>query len=51
MDNDGRPDLIGYGPDGTYLYRATGGWETPFTRVSTQLYSRPGRGSAYSSLA
>ncbi|MHA4777065.1 FG-GAP repeat domain-containing protein [Streptomyces sp. MSC1_001] len=51
VDGDGRPDLIGYGAEGTYLYRATGGWETPFTRVTTQLYDGPGEGSAYSSLA
>ncbi|MFI1717900.1 FG-GAP repeat domain-containing protein [Streptomyces litmocidini] len=30
-DRDGRPDLVGFGPQGEdYLYRGTGDWKTPF---------------------
>ncbi|MET9345618.1 FG-GAP repeat domain-containing protein [Streptomyces termitum] len=42
VDDDGRPDLIAYGSGGTFLYRSTGSWSAPFTKVATSLYAGEG---------
>lgn len=46
---DGRPDLIAYGPGGTYVYASTGSATAPFVRRTTSLYA--GEGSKFTSVA
>ncbi|SEC76301.1 VCBS repeat-containing protein [Streptomyces sp. TLI_105] len=35
-NRDGRPDLIAQGASGTFLYKGTGNWKTPFTAPQKQ---------------
>ncbi|MFE5592692.1 FG-GAP repeat domain-containing protein [Streptomyces sp. NPDC056549] len=49
LDNDGRPDLIAYGASGTYVYRSTGSANSPFTRMTTNLYA--GEGTKFTSVS
>ncbi|MFJ8301727.1 FG-GAP-like repeat-containing protein [Streptomyces sp. NPDC094447] len=52
LDNDGRPDLIAYGPGnpyGAYVYRSTGVVNSLFTRRMTDLYKY--KGSSHSIVA
>ncbi|MFI1659079.1 FG-GAP repeat domain-containing protein [Streptomyces sp. NPDC020472] len=49
LDNDGRPDLIGYGSGGTYVYHSTGSVDAPFSRRTTSLYA--GEGTTFNSIA
>ncbi|MFE5732437.1 FG-GAP repeat domain-containing protein [Streptomyces sp. NPDC056528] len=42
VTNDGRPDLIAYGADGTYVHRATGPATAPFGKMSTNPYAGEG---------
>lgn len=46
---DGRPDLIAHGPNGTYVYRATGSTTSPFSRLTTDLYA--GEGTKFNTIA
>ncbi|MEV4425078.1 FG-GAP-like repeat-containing protein [Streptomyces sp. NPDC049602] len=49
VTNDGRPDLIAYGPGGTAVYRSTGTATAPFSRQTTTLYT--GEGTKFNSVA
>ncbi|MFE5965852.1 FG-GAP repeat domain-containing protein [Streptomyces sp. NPDC056463] len=48
-NNDGRPDLLGYGAGGTYVYLGTGSATAPFTRTNTSLYQ--GEGTKFTSVS
>ncbi|KQX59282.1 MULTISPECIES: VCBS repeat-containing protein [unclassified Streptomyces] len=48
-NNDGRGDLLAYGPNGVYVYVGTGAVSTPFSRTLTNLYA--GEGSKFNSLS
>ncbi|MFF0560555.1 FG-GAP repeat domain-containing protein [Streptomyces sp. NPDC004266] len=49
-NRDGRPDLVGFGAQGQYLYRGTGNWQAPFLgpqgAVLTSPYDGPYDGVA-----
>ncbi|MER6097885.1 VCBS repeat-containing protein [Streptomyces sp. NPDC001728] len=48
-NNDGRGDLLAYGPAGTYVYVSTGSVSAPFSRTLTNLYA--GEGGKFNSLS
>ncbi|MEU8728518.1 VCBS repeat-containing protein [Streptomyces tendae] len=41
-DRDGRSDLAAFGPTGTYLYRGTGAWRSPFLGRQVMGLDHPG---------
>ncbi|MBT2443251.1 VCBS repeat-containing protein [Streptomyces sp. ISL-36] len=41
VTKDGRADLLGFGADSEYLYRATGDWRAPFAPVQQALLHYP----------
>ncbi len=49
VNADGRPDLVAYGPNGTYVYRSTGSATAPFSRLTTTLYA--GEGTTFNTIA
>ena len=49
VTGDGRLDLVGYGPNGAAVYRASGSTTTPVAAQATNLYA--GEGTMFDSVA